>query len=108
MIPLSQNTISSVVEGLHAVLAVNLISYTCLWAVKFSFLFFFKGLGRQVQRQRMLWWSVFAFLVVSYAVAVGLCTDWRCLLGNLETLVGPFYPFRCLRYPLMPERQLYR
>lgn len=60
--------------------------YTTLFAVKLSFLFFFRRLGQRVQGQQYIWWPVLFFSVVSYVVSVG-DIQFICELGPAETLV---------------------
>lgn len=59
--------------------------YTGLWAVKFSFLLFFKRLGQNVARQKVLWWCVFGFTVATYLVCLG-DIQYSCLAAPLATL----------------------
>lgn len=65
---------------------VQLFFYTTLFAVKLSFLFFFRRLGQRVQGQQYIWWPVLFFSVVSYVVSVG-DIQFICELGPAETLV---------------------
>lgn len=66
--------------------AVELFFHTTLFAVKLSFLFFFRRLGQRVQGQQYIWWPVLFFSVASYAVSVG-DIQYACELGPAETLV---------------------
>lgn len=66
--------------------AVEFFFHTTLFAVKLSFLFFFRRLGQRVQGQKNVWWPVFFFCVVSYAVSVGDIQH-TCELGHAEPLV---------------------
>ncbi|KAJ4392295.1 hypothetical protein N0V93_005920 [Gnomoniopsis smithogilvyi] len=50
---------------------VELFFYTTLFAVKLSFLLFFRRLGHRVNGQQYIWWPVFIFAWISYAVSVG-------------------------------------
>jgi hypothetical protein len=50
---------------------VIVMFYTGLWAVKFSFLLFFKRLGQNVAGQKVLWWCVLGFTVVTYLLCIG-------------------------------------
>ena len=50
--------------------AVFILFNSMLWAIKFSFLIFFKRLGKHVPRQKLLWWPILAFTVVSYVITV--------------------------------------
>ena len=43
-----------------------------LWAVKFSFLLFFKQLGQNVKGQKVLWWCVFMATCVGLIITIGL------------------------------------
>jgi hypothetical protein len=72
---------------LRAILAAHLVQYTALWCVKLSFLFFFRGLGRNIRVQRIIWWSTLAFLISSYAVCIGT-VDYRCLAAGLTQSIS--------------------
>ena len=49
-----------------------------LWAIKLSFLIFFKRLFNNVIRHKLFWWPVFGFTVASYLITFGVI-DYRCL-----------------------------
>jgi len=76
---------------LHAILAAYLVQYTALWCVKLSFLFFFRGLGRNIRVQRIIWWSTLAFLISSYAVCIGT-VDYRCLAAGFTQSISTSSP----------------
>ena len=76
-----------VVNLLRAILGSYLLHYTALWCVKFSFLFFFQGLGRNIKLQRILWWCTLAFLITSYIICVATL-DYRCLGSSFERSLG--------------------
>ena len=59
--------------------------YTSLWAVKISFLLFFRRLGQNVAGQKVLWWCVFAFTLASYFVCIG-DIQFSCLAAPLEDI----------------------
>ncbi|OTB08910.1 hypothetical protein M426DRAFT_18309 [Hypoxylon sp. CI-4A] len=61
--------------------------YTSLWSVKLSFLFFFKRLGQNVDKQKYLWWPIFAFTAASYFVCVG-DIEYKCLAPSLEVIIA--------------------
>ena len=67
-------------------LASLLLFYSTLWAIKFSFLVFFRRLGKHVRRQRLLWWPIFGFTVTSYLIILGI-TPYGCLGGSITHLV---------------------
>ena len=57
-----------------------------LWAVKFSFLLFFRRLGQNVARQQVLWWCVFVFTVAAYIVSIG-DVPYACLTDSFDRLM---------------------
>ena len=59
--------------------------YTSLWAVKISFLLFFRRLSQNVAGQKVLWWCIFAFTLASYFVCVG-DIQFSCLAAPLEDI----------------------
>ena len=59
--------------------------YTSLWAVKISFLLFFKRLGQNVIGQKVLWWCVFAFTLASYFICIG-DIPFSCLVAPWEDI----------------------
>ena len=65
---------------LHGILSSHMLFNSSLWSIKLSFLLFFKTLGNKIRRQRLIWWSVLAFTVVSYGPCIGLI-DFKCLVG---------------------------
>ncbi|KAJ5636490.1 uncharacterized protein N7484_009803 [Penicillium longicatenatum] len=60
---------------LRGQLAGYLISYTSLWLIKLSFVFFFQHLGNRYRLQRILWWAVLAFVIASYGVTLVNCSS---------------------------------
>lgn len=64
--------------ALHGNLASYLCTWTCLYLIKLSFMAFFRGLGRQIRSQQILWWCVLVFIGASYATTIGLM-DYKCL-----------------------------
>lgn len=55
---------------LRGTLVVDLFYPCSLWAIKMSFLLFFRRLGHNVTGQNFLWWSVLGFTVASYLVCI--------------------------------------
>ena len=80
--------LSQIYTFLHGELASLFLYIASLWLVKFSFLWFFRGLGKKIRRQRMLWWCVSAFTGASLCVCLGMF-DYRCLAGpNTGSTLG--------------------
>lgn len=73
----------------HSTLAAYFVSYTALWSVKISLLFFFRGLGHNVKKQRIVWWSAITFVLGTYAVCIGTI-DYRCLVSPIKNTNGMF------------------
>ncbi|KAI0968464.1 hypothetical protein F4678DRAFT_443076 [Xylaria arbuscula] len=68
---------------LPLVVAWNTLFYSCLWAVKFSFLFFFRRLSTNVTVGHVWWWVV--FIVTSVALVACIADiDYGCTVKNLE------------------------
>ena len=67
--------------------AVIVLFYSSLWAVKVSFLIFFRRLVHGVVRQKQLWWCVLAITVGSYFVCIGTI-EYNCLLPSYEEIAS--------------------
>ncbi|KAK8040134.1 hypothetical protein PG993_008545 [Apiospora rasikravindrae] len=59
----------------------------CLWAVKFSFLVFFRRLGFKVNRKHFWWWFVFAVTACGGIVAI-VDLDFSCTLTDIEYIMA--------------------
>lgn len=70
----------------RASLAILILFYSTLWSIKLSFLIFFRRLGKNVLRQKLIWWPVFGFTVASYVVAIGVL-QYRCLVNSMIYLI---------------------
>lgn len=46
------------------------LTYTTLFSVKFSFLFFFRILVRRVRKMAIYWWTVLAIMLVAWPVSI--------------------------------------
>ncbi|KAE8340780.1 hypothetical protein BDV24DRAFT_151673 [Aspergillus arachidicola] len=68
---------------LRGQLASYLLSYTSLWFIKLSFIFFFRKLGNRYRAQRVLWWVVLFFVIACYGVTLGVL-DYACEMSSLE------------------------
>lgn len=65
---------------------VNVFFYTSLWAVKFSFLLFFRRLGKNVSGwHRAFFWTVLGFTIATYLVCLG-DIHYSCLTSPLSEL----------------------
>ncbi|KAI4200987.1 MAG: hypothetical protein LQ350_003556 [Teloschistes chrysophthalmus] len=65
--------------------AVIILFYSALWAIKMSFLLFFRRLGNNVRGQKMIWWPVFVITVATYFACIGTI-QYQCLVSSFEYL----------------------
>ncbi|KAI0165169.1 hypothetical protein GGR52DRAFT_97695 [Hypoxylon sp. FL1284] len=59
------------------ILASYIVMWSCLWAVKSSFMAFFYGLRNRVRSQRILWWIVLVLIVASYIACIAML-NYQC------------------------------
>lgn len=65
----------------------NYLFYSSLWAVKLSFLIFFRRLGSKTKSHRIWWWVV---LLLTIGAWVGCIADidYPCTLGDLSYILS--------------------
>lgn len=90
-VPPPANFNEEVGEYLHLSLVVLILFYSSLWCIKLSFLVFFKRLGRNVRRQKTIWWSVLAVVVASYFSVIGT-VQYHCLIPSFEEILRRYSP----------------
>ncbi|MCJ1271129.1 hypothetical protein MMC22_011028 [Lobaria immixta] len=66
--------------------AVVILFYSTLWAIKISFLIFFKRLGKNVTRQNLLWWPIFGFTMATYFASIG-AIPYSCFMDSLDEVL---------------------
>ena len=81
----NQNFAKNSVNYIRVTAAVLILFHSTLWAIKISFLLFFKRLGKNVQRQKIMWWLIFGFTLATYFVCLGL-VPYPCLIASRDTL----------------------
>ena len=72
------NFITDAEDYLRATLAISLFYFSTLWAIKISFLIFFKRLIKNVRRQELMWWPILGFTVATYFACIGTI-PYKCL-----------------------------
>ena len=73
---------------LHGQIASLYFYITSLWLVKASFLWFFRGLGRKIKRQQIIWWSGAVFTGAAFCICVSMF-DYACLTApNTPSTLG--------------------
>ena len=54
-----------------------------IWAIKFSFLAFFRRLGHNVRGQKLIWWVVTVLTIIALAISVGV-SYYPCIFATFE------------------------
>lgn len=67
------------------IVAWSYLYYSSIWAVKLSFLIFFRRLGSKVKSQQ-IWWRVVLLLTVGAWIACVADIDYKCTLGDLDVI----------------------
>lgn len=66
----------------------NVLFYSCLWTIKFSFLVFFRRLQSRVERkQRIWWWVVFTITVITWVACIA-DIDYNCSLRSATYILS--------------------
>ena len=86
---------------LYAEFAIEVLFSLTLWAVKFSFLVFFRRLGSSVRGQIVWWWCVMVFTVAALVTIIGTL-DYQCELRSL----GYIFSMRSLLYKTQRANRL--
>ncbi|KAK8135244.1 hypothetical protein PG984_003184 [Apiospora sp. TS-2023a] len=68
-------------HSLRASAVTSITTYVGLWLVKVNFLLFFYRLGSQLPRFLIMWWLIFAFVMASGAVQIGIIM-FDCMIGD--------------------------
>lgn len=61
----------------------NVLFYSCLWSIKFSFLFFFRRLYPIAKAHKIWWWIVFAITLITWIASIA-DIDWECSLKSID------------------------
>lgn len=70
---------------------LNVLFYSALWLVKLSFLMFFRRLGSKVKGQKIWWWCILVFTVLTWAACIA-DFQYKCSLSSLAFIVCEFPP----------------
>ena len=79
----------------HAHMASNFAFWCCLWAIKASFLAFFRKLGHNVARQNVLWWCALSITVIGFVINFAIW-DYKCSVGNIPVSTSKCSPVSCV------------
>jgi len=75
----------------HGQVVFYWLYFTGLWAIKLSFMVFFRRLGSRVRGQKAVWWTVLALTIASFLTVVAVI-DYKCLLGSTDIQLGKHPP----------------
>ena len=85
--PPDAEIISQVQQFTHLSAGFFILFYTLLWSVINSLMILFRRVGRNVDRQKVTWWSVLAIVNAGYIFAIG-SMEYRCYLSPLQEFSG--------------------
>ena len=63
--------------------AVIVLFYSGLWAIKLSFMLFFRRLGHNVRNQTLMWWTILSIVAATWLACLGTI-QYQCLSGSFE------------------------
>lgn len=66
----SLNFLESIVQTANIAYAAEALAWVTVYAVKFSFLFYFRSLIKRIQKIMTLWWIVFVICIPTAAIAI--------------------------------------
>ncbi|KAG8533599.1 uncharacterized protein KY384_001339 [Bacidia gigantensis] len=84
-------------KWMHINVAAILLFYSGLWAVKLSFLAFFRRMGSKVRNQKAVWNAVTGITVAAYIVCVAIY-PYKCQTSNLTYVIGEMYRPSAIAY----------
>lgn len=61
----------------------NILFYSCLWAIKLSFLIFFRRLGSRTKSHVIWWWVVLGVTLIAWVGCIA-DIDWACSLNGIS------------------------
>lgn len=74
--------------------AVIVLFYSGLWAIKLSFMLFFRRLQQNVRNQKIVWWTILSIVVATWLACLGTI-DYHCLSGSFEYITSMYaYPLQ--------------
>ncbi|KAI1074869.1 hypothetical protein F5B20DRAFT_585879 [Whalleya microplaca] len=80
--PPSEDFVAAYATFLPQIVTFSVLFYSCLWAVKFSFLMFFRRLGSEIKAHK-IWWRVVFVLTLAGWIASIADFDYRCAAGGI-------------------------
>ena len=69
------------------------LTYTTLFSVKLSFLFFFRILVRRVRKMAIYWWVVFAIMIVAWPVSIVAAVAFSCPVFGITSSIFELFIF---------------
>lgn len=85
--PYSEAFIAAYATFMPQVTTWTVLFYSCLWAIKFSFLMFFRRLGSEIKVHKVWWWVVFILTFAGWIASIS-DFDYRCSAGDISYILG--------------------
>lgn len=85
-IPYSPENLEKFLSFLPFIIVFSTLFYSCLWAIKLSFLLFFRRLGSRA-KGRTWWWCILVVTVLTWVVCIA-DFHYKCTLGSVEYLTS--------------------
>ncbi|RYP77926.1 hypothetical protein DL769_003299 [Monosporascus sp. CRB-8-3] len=84
--PYTEEFIAAYATFMPQVTTWTVLFYSCLWAVKFSFLMFFRRLGSEIKAHKV-WWRVVFILTLAGWIASVSDFDYRCSTSDITYIL---------------------
>lgn len=75
---------------------LEILFYSALWSVKFSFMAFFYRLSSKVKHLRN-WWYIVLFATVSVYIASIGDIEYKCSFGGIDFIISESLEIRCVK-----------
>ena len=85
--PVTPDFLEREIAFLRYIVPLNILFYSCLWAIKFSLLFFFRRLCSHVRGQKIWWWFVFILTILAYIACIA-DIGFTCARGSIQYILS--------------------
>lgn len=75
----------------RTVVPLSILFYSALWLVKLSFLMFFRRLGSKVKGQKIWWWFILVFTVLTWVACIA-DIEYKCSFNSYAFIICEFPP----------------
>lgn len=75
----------------RTVVLFSILFYSALWLVKLSFLMFFRRLGSKVKGQKIWWWFILVFTLLTWVACIA-DIEYKCSFNSYAFIICEFSP----------------